>query len=77
MEKQKLFSIYGAKFSKDKARVNISLVCGHEKEKEFANISLKLDSKTTPVKYKDGYFYLKIKELKPSKELFTDDENPF
>lgn len=41
----KLFSIYGARLSKDKKRVNISIVSGDDDDKEFGCISLKLNNK--------------------------------
>lgn len=59
-----LFSIYGARLSKSGKRLNISLCrTGEDGVREWETLSIALDSKTTPIKLKDDFVFIKIKRL--------------
>ena len=65
MNENKLITIYGAKQSKDGAKLVITLVCGDEDEKQFYTACVKLDnSQKSKAKIgKDGYAVVKIPML--------------
>lgn len=65
-----LWTIFGARKSKNGERVNVSLVKGNDDNKEWSTITLKLagESKTVAAKIKDGFAYLKIKMLADREE---------
>ena len=78
MATNKLFSVYGAKKSKNSNRINITLIRSEGENKEWACISLdpaNKKSKTACKLDKDGKFLiLKIPMLVPKdKEEVTDD----
>lgn len=56
----KLFSVFGARESKDAKRVNISLVTGKDDSREWATISIAKDGKSKTK--------LEIKEIKENKK---------
>lgn len=75
-----LHTIYGARLSKDEKRVNISIVCGEDDNKQWGTISIKLGNTTTKTKatIKDGYAYIKVPMLEEkAKEEVSEEEIPF
>ncbi len=77
-----LFSIYGCRVSKSGERLNVIILRGDENSKEWATISLKLNSKKAKVKakVKDDIGYIAIPMLKDfddSDEDEDDDALPF
>ncbi len=74
-----LYTIYGARLSKDEKRVNLSIVCG-EDNKKWGTISIKLGNTTTKTKatIKDGFAYIKVPVLEEkAKEEVSEEELPF
>lgn len=69
-----LYSIYGARHSKDGTRVNVTLVTGKDDNKSYASISIKKDSGKLVIK--DGAVWLKVNFLKDKKDTPNDD-TPF
>lgn len=61
----KIYSIYGAKYSKKGDRVNINLISGQNDSKEFACVSLPKNSDKIKIvedlDTKTEYVYLKVK----------------
>lgn len=61
----KIYSIYGAKYSKKGDRVNINLISGQNDSKEFACVSLPKNSDKIKIvedlDTKAEYVYLKVK----------------
>lgn len=76
---QNLFTIYGARLSKDEKRVNITIVTGEDEAKQWGNISVKLGATNTKTKavIKDGYAFIKVPLLEDKKDEIKDDELPF
>jgi C-terminal processing protease CtpA/Prc len=73
-----LFSIYGCRKSKSGERLNVIILRGDENSKEWATISLKLDSKKAKVKakIKDDIGYIAIPMLQDfDDEDDSDDED--
>ena len=72
-----LFSIYGCRLSKSGERLNVIILRGDENSKEWATISLKLDSKKSKVKakIKDGIGYIAIPMLQDFDDSDEDDED--
>lgn len=74
--KNDLLTIYGARVSKSGKHVNITLVRGEDKAKEFFTSCVKLDNTAkTQAKVKDGYVLVKIPLLLSNKD--KDEESPF
>ena len=86
----KYFNVYGAKYNKDKSRVNITLINSKGDEKEYATISLKVkDNKMLIVKEQGIYLGVKFlndfenetekkeKKTKSKSETDTDKTLPF
>ena len=69
-----LFSIYGARESNSGERVNISLVCGDEKSKQWATVSIKKKGGKVKVKLDDEFVTLKIPRLDVENEDEDEDE---
>lgn len=72
-----LYSIYGARKSKDGKRYNITLVRGKDAEREFATISLPKEKVETTIR-DEKYIYIPVKLLlndKPKEE--KEDDLPF
>lgn len=69
-----LFSIYGARESNSGERVNISLVCGDEKSKQWATVSIKKKGGKIKVKLDDEFVTLKIPRLDVKDEEDEDEE---
>lgn len=59
----KYFNVYGAKYNKDKSRVNITLINSKGDEKEYATISLKVKDNNMLIVKEQG-IYLGVKFLK-------------
>lgn len=59
----KYFNVYGARYNKDKTRVNITLINSQGEDAEWATISLKVDDKEKII-VKEGGVYLAVKFLK-------------
>ena len=56
-----LYSVYGARKSKSGERVNVSLVKGEGDNKEWACVSVKLNSDgKIKAQIKDGFAYIKV-----------------
>ena len=70
-----LFSIYGARESNSGERVNISLVCGDEKSKQWATVSIKKKGGKVKVKLDDEFVTLKIPRLDVENEEDEEDED--
>ena len=70
-----LFSIYGARESNSGERVNISLVCGDEKSKQWATVSIKKKGGKVKVKLDDEFVTLKIPRLDVENEEDEDEED--
>lgn len=70
-----LFSIYGARESNSGERVNISLVCGDEKSKQWATVSIKKKGGKIKVKLDDEFVTLKIPRLDVENEDEDDEED--
>ena len=70
-----LFSIYGARESNSGERVNISLVCGDEKSKQWATVSIKKKGGKIKVKLDDEFVTLKIPRLDVENEEDEDEED--
>ncbi len=82
MEKSKLLSIFGAKFSKDGTKLVLTLVSGEDETKQFYNACIKLDNsqKTRAKVEKDGkHALIKVVMLenKQPKAKVNDDDVPF
>lgn len=85
----KLFSIFGARESKDAKRVNISLVTGKDDSREWATISIAKDGKSkTKLEIKENkktgqrycVLYIPFLEEKKDKDVtnkIDDNELPF
>lgn len=58
-----LFSIYGARKSKDGKRINVSIVTGKDENKVFGTISRKLKKGTTELSQDGKSVILTIKML--------------
>ena len=76
----KIYSIYGAKYSKKGDRVNINLISGQNDSKEFACVSLPKNSDKIKIvedlDTKTEYVYLKIRINKDApKEESKKEEN--
>ena len=70
----KYFNVYGAKYNKDKSRVNITLINSKGDEKEYATISLKVkDNKMLIVK--EQGIYLGVKFLNDFEKKETEKKN--
>lgn len=69
-----LFSIYGARESNSGERVNISLVCGDEKSKQWATVSIKKKGGKIKVKLDDEFVTLKIPRLDVKDEDEEDED---
>lgn len=72
-----LFSIYGCRLSKSGERLNVIILRGDENSKEWATISLKLDTKKSKVKakIKDDIGYIAIPMLQDFGDSDEDDED--
>lgn len=80
MAKEKLLSIFGAKLSKDGAKLVITLVGGEGEEKTFYNACVKLNNqqKTHAKIEEDGnYALLKVPMLVDREEVDEDEVLPF
>lgn len=77
-QQNKLFSIYGAKKSKQGNRYNISLIHSEGNEKEWACISLdpSNEKSKTIAQVKGEFLYVKIPILKPQPKQ-NDVKDPF
>ena len=74
----KLLTIYGARLSKNKNYLNLSLIEGEGDEKQFYNACVKLVN----TKIQGEFAYIKVKMLKESKHVadkkeLSDEELPF
>lgn len=72
----KYYNIYGARYNKDKSRVNISLVRDkNDDKKEWATISLKTGNQNMIVKEKGVYLAVKfLEDFKDENEDEDEDE---
>ena len=70
----KYFNVYGAKYNKDKSRVNITLINSKGDEKEYATISLKIKYNKMLIIKKQS-IYLIIKFLNDFEKKETEKKN--
>ena len=67
------WNLYGSRISKSGKRLNISLCRSNEDgEREWATVSISLDSEKTPIKVYDNYVFIKVKRL----DAPLDEEEP-
>lgn len=68
------WNLYGSRISKSGKRLNISLCRSNEDdEREWATVSISLDSEKTPIKVYDNYVFIKVKRLDAP---LDDEEEP-
>lgn len=73
-----LYSIYGARPSKDGKRVNLSIVTGEGDARRWGTISIKLDNNSkVHVEMNDNDVLVKVPLLVDSKDEDQDDDLPF
>ena len=71
-ETNDLLSVYGARKTKNVNYYNLSLLRGEDDKKEWFTASIKAEN----TKEKDGYLWVRVKLLQPSKKV-TEEELPF
>lgn len=72
MEKE-LLSVYGARKTKNEDYYNLSLLRGEKDKKEWFTACVKADH----CKEKDGFLYIKVKMLQPSKKVIEEEDLGF
>jgi len=69
------WNLYGSRISKSGKRLNISLCRSDEDgEREWATVSISLDSEKTPIKVYDNYVFIKVKRLDAPLDDEDEDE---
>ena len=69
------WNLYGSRISKSGKRLNISLCRSNEDdEREWATVSISLESEKTPIKVYDNYVFIKVKRLDAPLDDEDEDE---
>lgn len=76
-QQNSFWNLYGSRISKSGKRLNISLCRSNEDgEREWATVSISLDSEKTPIKVYDNYVFIKVKRLDAPLDDEDEPEEP-